>query len=497
MTRRRSPVGAHLAAAAICAFTGAAAAADGDAPIPWPGGSPPDDVTFTALVDDAMVIGRRELADEAVAAIEPPEEHEHMTVYQDTVDQGTFTNADLFRRGDAFFSHEFTSGEGYGNGPDRRLRRVHDGVRGGLDSHSCAGCHTVGGLDGAGSETQRAFLEGDGDRTSSAVVRNAPQVIGAGVLQALAFEMTLELQRLRDGAIASAKSGSAAVRAVLLVRGIDFGAITAKPDGSIDASEVKGLSPDLVVRPFGWKGTVARARRFSEDAARVHFGIQSTVLASGYQTHPDPLHLGPGPNWFDPDNDGVARELEEGTLTASSVYMTMLESPVIMPPFDAGLRARWARGSVKFDEIGCAGCHTREIPLYATDWREQSDSTNGTPVAVKIFLDGEFPKTGPGVKLFSDLRRHDMGAGLADTHDTSDGVPRSVFLTRPLWGLADSAPYMHDGRAATIPEAILAHGGEAQRARDAFAALPNEAQIDLHVFLLSLSRAQKPRLVVK
>ena len=93
--------------------------------------------------------------------------------------------------------------------------------------------------------------------------------------------------------------------------------------------------------------------------------------------------------------------------------------------------------------------------------------------------------------LFSDLRRHDMGDELADANDDPDGIPRYEFLTRPLWGLAESAPYLHDGRAGTIPEAILAHGGEAAPARSGFEALDATQQQDVHIFLLSLSREPK------
>jgi hypothetical protein len=492
---RRIPgrLGGHVLAVVVVASATAAGASD--APVPWPGGSPPDDETLTAQIDEAVRVGRRELADEAVAAIEPAEDREHITVFQDTIDGSNIPNTDLFLRGDAFFSHAFSSADGYGDGPNRRLRRVHTGVRGGLDSHSCDGCHFVGGLDGAGSETQRAFLEGDGDRTSSAVVRSPPQIIGLGFVQALGLEMTRDLTAARDRAVAEAAQQGTTVEVELVSKGVHFGTLTASENGDVDTGGVEGVSPDLVVRPFGWKGDVARLRRFAEDAARVHFGVQSTVLASGYETKPDEPHLGAGPNWFDPDGDGVSREIEEGILTSSAVYMSMLESPVILPPADAGLRERWARGSGQFDAVGCASCHVRELPTFLNDWVEMPDTTTGAGVDVKFLLEGDHPKSGPSVKLFSDLKRHDMGEGLADPHDTSDGVPRSVFLTRPLWGLAETAPYMHDGRAATIPEAILAHGGEAASARDAFAALPEDAKIDLHVFLLSLTRAQKVRLV--
>jgi CxxC motif-containing protein (DUF1111 family) len=86
-----------------------------------------------------------------------------------------------------------------------------------------------------------------------------------------------------------------------------------------------------------------------------------------------------------------------------------------------------------------------------------------------------------------------MGPELADPHESDDGIPRSVFLTRPLWGLAETPPYLHDGRASTIPAAILAHGGEAKGARDAFAELSTDEQADVHIFLLSLTREPKVR----
>ena len=110
-----------------------------------------------------------------------------------------------------------------------------------------------------------------------------------------------------------------------------------------------------------------------------------------------------------------------------------------------------------------------------------------------LFSDGEQPRGTNQVNLWSDLKRHAMGAGLADPHDGDPSIPRDVFLTRPLWGLAETAPYMHDGRAATIPDAILAHGGDAQKARDAFEALSADDRADVHVFLLSLTREPRVR----
>src|SRR5262249_51654072 len=148
-----------------------------------------------------------------------------------------------------------------------------------------------------------------------------PSVLGLGFIQALGVEMTTELQLARDNALAVAADKGAPQAAPLSSKGVSFGSITAHPDGTLDTSKLTGIDPDLVVKPFGWKGHTSRLRRFAEDAARVHFGIQSDVLCDEYHDKPDPQKLGPGPNWFDPDNDGKYHELLEGLLTASAVYM--------------------------------------------------------------------------------------------------------------------------------------------------------------------------------
>ena len=71
-------------------------------------------------------------------------------------------------------------------------------------------------------------------------------------------------------------------------------------------------------------------------------------------------------------------------------------------------------------------------------------------------------------------------------------IPPSYFLTRPLWGLADSAPYLHDGRALTLHDAIRLHGGEAKDVRDAYMSLTPTRQRALQVFLYSLTRPMLP-----
>jgi len=468
------------------------AAAGGDARIPWPHGEAPTSEAITLVVEDALLLANRDRDEEFNVAINELDDREHIFLPQEWIDKHHYEPQGLFRFGDAFFTHEFRPLDGSGNASLPPLRRVHTGVKGGSDTYSCAGCHSVGGADGAGSLAQNAFVNGDGQHLSSANVRNAPAVLGVGFVQMLAAEMSEGLAKIRNDTLAKAVAQGSPVTAPLVAKDVSFGKITVTPDGKIDTSKIEGVDPDLVVKPFGWKGNVAKLRRFAEEAARIHFGVQSQVLALQWKEKPDYEKLGPGPDWWDPDNDGVQREIEEGVLTAVAVYMSMLEIPVMIPPFDPGLRQRWANGATVFEKIHCADCHRSRLSLSSLVFREYPDTTGAPPVEYNIIAVGDKPRGTYNVQLLSDLKRHDMGPDLADAHDEpGSNIARSVFLTRPLWGLAESAPYMHDGRATTIIEAILAHGGEAQKARDAFVALDEDAKKDLHVYLLSLTRESR------
>jgi CxxC motif-containing protein (DUF1111 family) len=101
---------------------------------------------------------------------------------------------------------------------------------------------------------------------------------------------------------------------------------------------------------------------------------------------------------------------------------------------------------------------------------------------------GALVKNGQGgayVDLFGDLKRHDMGGKLAESIDEV-GTGASVFLTRNLWGVGSTGPYLHDGRATTLTEAILEHGGEAAASRQAFVGRSRADQAALIAFLDNL-----------
>jgi Di-haem oxidoreductase, putative peroxidase len=106
------------------------------------------------------------------------------------------------------------------------------------------------------------------------------------------------------------------------------------------------------------------------------------------------------------------------------------------------------------------------------------------------------PDNSVDVPLFSDLKRHNMGKGLSDPCFPEQGtdvagisVPARLYLTRPLWGVSDTGPWLHDGRARSLLEAIQLHSSEGSEANDviaAFNALQQEEKDAIISFLLTL-----------
>jgi CxxC motif-containing protein (DUF1111 family) len=152
------------------------------------------------------------------------------------------------------------------------------------------------------------------------------------------------------------------------------------------------------------------------------------------------------------DNDGVAEpELSSQDLFDLVSFSMLLAAPEFEVPTEQSNRGRLA-----FHEANCSACHAARL---------------------------SGPR-GP-LPIYSDLLLHDMGGELADGIRQGEATG-SEFRTQPLWGLSAVGPYLHDGRAETIEEAILAHGGEAEASRNAFAAFDIEKQADVIEFLLSL-----------
>jgi cytochrome c peroxidase len=248
----------------------------------------------------------------------------------------------------------------------------------------------------------------------------------------------------------------------------------------------------------------------------------------------------------DPDGDGVTRELSVGDVTAMTIYTAAQEVPqplerlaelgMVAPPDEETL-AEIGRGRSAFEKVGCAACHMPELRLENTVFEEPTLRGGGNyynqrlaekdpgydperPARFDILVEGQPPRAethpegGAIIRLYGDLKRHQMGQRLADPAGPVrsftanfeplevDGegvmIAATVFLTPELWGVGNTGPWLHDGRAGTLEEAILLHGeddppgvgdsgrSEAQDSRDTFAALPAEERKALVTFLHSL-----------
>src|SRR5262249_9206082 len=86
--------------------------------------------------------------------------------------------------------------------------------------------------------------------------------------------------------------------------------------------------------------------------------------------------------------------------------------------------------------------------------------------------------------FFADFKRHNLGDNFHERN--YEGTYQELFITEPLWGVATTAPYGHDGRSGTLEDVIQRHGGEAQASRDSFAALGRMQKVWLMNFLGTL-----------
>jgi hypothetical protein len=408
------------------------------------------------------------------------------------------------KEGLRIFSTPFNLFDGLGDGPINHLDKVSPGGRptlqnngiflrmNGLDSQTCLECHSIlsnatipatFAVGGVGAVSDSAFPGvidpdiDDSDNNGFAAIQgrfiNPPFSFGSGLVELLGKEMTTDLQALKDIAVANPDEPIP-----LVTKGVSFGFILFDSDTStFDTSNVVGIDEDLVVRPFGRKGCCATIRDFDTGAMQFHHGIQPVDV------------VGEG---VDADGDGVANELTVGELSALHIFQVALEWPVETAQND---QAR--NGKHIFQTIGCAECHVPKLRTNRSKLPVCFPEIDTDPFA-NIYKEidlrknpPKFKKKGHGVrvKLYSDLKRHNMGDSLAEsTGSQQDGV----FITARLWGIADTSPYLHDGRAVTLTDAILMHGGEAQAARDAFNILFDSEKLDLLAFLRTLRTPKNP-----
>ncbi len=502
---------------------------------------------------------------------------------QDDINAGTVPLDVLFYRGMHIYTNRFTTTDGYSEAPDgprrKKLSLAENPLTpflrfNGLDAQSCFECHSAlgfresngfsvprepGSIGSSAGFSANVFIFENPDDLRNGLVRNPPHTFGLGYIQRLAQEMTEDILDTTYGARDAARASGDAVRVELVSKGVRFGYLTVLPTGAMDRSEIEGISIDLVVRPFQFKGVASSIRNFVAGAMNFHFAVQPKELL-------DRAFI------LDDNPSGMLKsdklnEIMEGDVSAVAIFLAALRPPMVdTTGLDA---AAVSRGRALMDSVGCSACHVPTLrledstvtiadPRFLRDLEYSHEpepefrslraaKITGLPQMVAEEVHSEFlapvveyewkrdrsqfkkltsekehyrphppgytldlnstampdeamprlPNNADGsvdVPLFSDLRRHRMGDNLKDrvpqrTEMQSITAPADEFVTRPLWGVADTGPWLHDGRATTLREAILLHAGPGSEANEAvgnFEALLPDDQEAMVEFLRSL-----------
>lgn len=340
----------------------------------------------------------------------------------------------LFVRGDAEFERRFTAADGLGPL---------------FNNVSCASCHSGDGrgrlenslhrvgtvadefLGGLGPQIQDKGIPGAepkrvpaGTAVSS---RLPPPVFGVGLIEAIPESAVLAHADPDD------RDGD----------GISGRANWVIPPGFVPASQ-PGSGTDLTLGRFGRKAQMSSILQTVAQAYREDIGITSDFFPTENR---NPLASAP----VEALDHVPDPEILASTVLAVTHYVRALAAAA-----PGAMTAQRQQGATAFDQARCSACH---VPVMRT----------GQSVLPAL--------SSRDVPLFSDLLLHDMGDGLADNRPDGSASGRE-WRTAPLWGLRLASQFLngqtlllHDGRAHSIEEAITMHGGEAQRSRDAFAAL--------------------------
>jgi CxxC motif-containing protein (DUF1111 family) len=261
------------------------------------------------------------------------------------------------------------------------------------------------------------------------------------------------------------------------------GLIDSVPDAVLEAAatqahgrfpEIKGRVCRLAdgrIGRFGWKAEQASLEDFVLTACAVELGLEVPGRHQGVK--PD-----------DPDYRAPGLDLTGKECGALAEFIGSLPAPDESEPATERESQAIQSGRTSFERIGCAACHR--------------------------------PKLGATKGIYSDLLLHDLGDSLGNAGSYGSrlldpaarqdsvadaGLPQDPFTTGPprptpalrrewrtppLWGIRDSGPYLHDGRAETLEQAIALHGGEALMTRNRYFQLSREARIEVQSFLKSL-----------
>ncbi|MCE9578784.1 MAG: c-type cytochrome [Deltaproteobacteria bacterium] len=282
--------------------------------------------------------------------------------------------------------------------------------------------------DGTAYELRRPRYSGSGPIPAAYSLRATPPLIGLGLLEAVPESTIAALVDVND----------------------------ANGDGISGRMQVvTDTSGQPRMGRFGWKAGQPSLAAQVAAAFNRDMGVKSSMFPT--------LDCGASQTGCTSSATAVA----DAAITALVRYVSLLGVPARRDLTGASQLA----GETLFGSAGCATCHRAQL------------------------VTGAFhPKAelrGQTIRPYTDLLLHDMGTGLAD--NLPEGIASGAeWRTPPLWGIGHTADvtggeaYLHDGRARTLSEAILWHGGEGQAARNAFVAMTATQRAQLLAFLQSI-----------
>jgi mono/diheme cytochrome c family protein len=372
-------------------------------------------------------------------------------------------------------------------------------------SDSCAACHG----------RPRGSAGSGGDVVTRPDSRDAPHLFGLGLKEMLADEITAELRAWRSDAMARARQSGTAVTVQLVSKDIQYGSITANPDGTVDVSKVEGVDPDLRVRPFFAHGETISIREFVNGALNNEMGFQAldpemaAASNGGRMVTPSGMVLDGKLDAVDAPYASDPTIVPSGATPVnqlSTALVDYLEFYLLnyFPAATYQQTDQTAHGRSVFDQIGCGSCHMADLQI---DRDRRVANVETVYDSQKGIMNGLFSTAAPLIKtstdvaglptlktpmlqpflvknIFTDFKRHDLGPSFYERN--YDGTMQTTMLTRALWGVSTTGPYGHDGRSINLTEVILRHGGEGQQSRDQFAAALPADRADLLAFLDSL-----------
>ena len=329
---------------------------------------------------------------------------------------------------------------------------------------------------GSNISLQRTRKVDDVDITLITSQRNTPALFGAGLIDHIPDRVLEEVSAEQQRAAEAATKGQLVALLKNAVAEVLF------PTNELPlAGRVARLKDGRIGR-FGWKAHVATLREFTLQACSNELGLE----VPGFHRAAPPWkkdYKAPGLDLTNEQCDQLIR------------FVASLPAPTTRPPETTQHATEIAAGQKLFASAGCVACHRPKLgnvegiysDLLLHDMGQSLSDTGSYNTNVEIASNGEV----------KPLPVSDFGIGQSATKEEPPkfGAAAREWRTPPLWGLRDSAPYLHDGRADTVEGAVAAHGGEGQVAAKAFLHLTPRERQQVELFLQSLTAPTTPTVI--